>query len=308
MSNTNRPQAWIVSPRDNGRRAIKHRNGKQVIFLKDKEEYGFELYNPTSERYAVSIDIDGKPISTSMIVLEPGVRQYLNCYIDSKRKFVFSTYEVEDTQEVDRSIANNGKVDIRFHRENVLNYNTITYPNIFCGSFVYNTLGNYIPPTTTNLYYSDAMSTSVNTIDVSNTTKKEIGKTEKNVLNSFETTRTTGRTTQGEMTDTVFNDYHGNFNYYASYTTNYWIEPDVNVCSGMVTDDWLREQLSVKFIEDKCDNCKCGENKCKSNGTTDYDKLDKKLNILERLKHLNTEGILTDTEYNNKRAEIVSQL
>lgn len=305
MSNTNRPQAWIVSPRDNGRRAIKHRNGKQVVFLKDKEEYGFELYNPTSERYAVSIDIDGKPISTSMIVLEPGVRQYLNCYIDSKRKFVFSTYEVEDTQEVDRSIENNGKVDIRFHRENVPIYNTITYPYIYCGSTGGNTSGNYIPSTTTNLCYSsNVMPTSVNTIDVSNMTRKTV----KDVLNSFETTRTTGRTTQGEMTDTVFNDYHGSFNYYASYTTNYWIEPDVNIYSRTVTDDWLREQPSVKFIEDKCDNCKCGENKCKSNETTDYDNLEKKLNILERLKQLNTEGILTDAEYNNKRAEIVSQL
>ena len=37
-----KPSAWIVTPNDKGRKSIK--SGK--VFLKDKEEFEIELFNP----------------------------------------------------------------------------------------------------------------------------------------------------------------------------------------------------------------------------------------------------------------------
>ncbi|MFM7978380.1 MAG: hypothetical protein ACKPKO_03610, partial [Candidatus Fonsibacter sp.] len=78
------PNAWIVSPNDKGRKSIK--NGK--VFLNDGDEFEIELFNPLTECVLADIKLNGQSISKTGLVLKPGQRFYLDCFIDDKKKFV----------------------------------------------------------------------------------------------------------------------------------------------------------------------------------------------------------------------------
>lgn len=85
--------------------------------LKDGEEFELEIFNPLTEKIGCEISLNGKPISSSKLVLNPGQRVYLERGLDDNLKFKFSTYEVEDIPEAKRAIANNGLVSVRFFKE-----------------------------------------------------------------------------------------------------------------------------------------------------------------------------------------------
>jgi len=54
--------------------------------------------------------------------LRPGERVFLERYLNEARKFLFETYEVDgDNPNVQKAIADNGKVDVKFYSE-TLNY------------------------------------------------------------------------------------------------------------------------------------------------------------------------------------------
>jgi len=115
-----------------------------AVYLKDKQRFEIELFNPNTINYLAKISINGKSISNSGIVLKPGQRVYLERFIDSNNKFVFETYEIEKSNEALNAVVNNGLVEISFHPEETTAgyftcYNTFTtnYP----GSYYTNTLG-----------------------------------------------------------------------------------------------------------------------------------------------------------------------
>ncbi len=102
------------------------------IYLSDKQEFEIELYNPSSTTKLAKISINGKPISSSGIVLKPGQRHYIERYIDAPRKFQFETYVVDTNPSTMAAIQQNGLVEISFHDEYVPpQYTpTVTYPDI----------------------------------------------------------------------------------------------------------------------------------------------------------------------------------
>lgn len=126
------------------------------IYLKDGSNYEIELWNPTNTKILASIRIDGKTISEKGIIIKPGERIYLERWIDTPRKFKFSTYEVEDTHEAKEAIKYNGEIVVSFYNESLKlfypsGYTTITtgkewqppyyytqdivgIPNIYCSS------------------------------------------------------------------------------------------------------------------------------------------------------------------------------
>jgi hypothetical protein len=122
-----KPDAWIVvnnqkdksKPSDRGRKSIK--NGK--VYLDDKQEFQIELYNPLTECVLCDVKLNGQSISQSGLVLKPAQRFYLDCFIDDKKKFIFNTYEVEDTQESTDSTKNNGLLEVFFYKESVVTIN-----------------------------------------------------------------------------------------------------------------------------------------------------------------------------------------
>jgi hypothetical protein len=118
-NDTTKPGAWVVNSKDRGRKSIK--NGK--VYLTDSEEFEIELFNPLTECILADIKLNGQSISKTGLVLKPGQRFYLDCFIDDNKKFIFSTYEVEQTLESLTAINNNGKLEVYFYKESVVSIN-----------------------------------------------------------------------------------------------------------------------------------------------------------------------------------------
>ena len=119
QTTASKPGAWIVSNLDRGRKSIK--NGK--VYLEDKSEFLIELHNPLTSCVLCDIKLNGQSISKTGLVLKPGQRFYLDCFPDDKKKFIFQTYEVENTQESKESIAKNGLLEVYFYKEEVVSIN-----------------------------------------------------------------------------------------------------------------------------------------------------------------------------------------
>ena len=114
------PHAWIVNSTDQGRKSIKKGN---LVYLQDNTEFKIELFNPLKENVLADIKINSQSISKSGLVIRPGQRCYLDCYLDDRKKFVFKTYTVENTEESKEAIQNNGIVEVFFYKEDVLQFN-----------------------------------------------------------------------------------------------------------------------------------------------------------------------------------------
>ena len=115
-SSNSKPGAWIVSSQDKGRKSIK--NGK--VFLNDGDEFEIELFNPLTVSVLADIKLNGQSISKTGLVVKPGQRVYLDCFIDDRKKFKFSTYEIENSEEAIEATQNNGLLEVFFYKEDVI--------------------------------------------------------------------------------------------------------------------------------------------------------------------------------------------
>lgn len=115
-SNSN-PHAWIVSEGDRGRKSIKSGG---IVYLKDGHNFEIELFNPLTNSVLADIKVNGNSVSEGGLIIRPGERFYLDCFIDNKKKFLFKTYEVEDTPESKSAILKNGLVEVFFYKEETL--------------------------------------------------------------------------------------------------------------------------------------------------------------------------------------------
>lgn len=144
-----KPNAFIVNPKDRGRKPIKSGN----VYLKDGKNFEIELFNPLREPVLAEIKVNGKSVSSTGLVLRPGERFYLDCFMDDKKKFVFNTYTVENTEGVKDSISANGLVEVFFYKEETLrlnnwkekfqpvierHYHHYGYGYPYCGGWYYN--------------------------------------------------------------------------------------------------------------------------------------------------------------------------
>lgn len=110
---TNLPGAWIVNPKDRGRKPIKSGN----IYLQNNEEFQIEIFNPLRECVLADIRLNSQSISKTGLVIKPGQRVYLDCFVDDRKKFIFQTYEIEMTDETAEAIQNNGLMEVFFYKE-----------------------------------------------------------------------------------------------------------------------------------------------------------------------------------------------
>lgn len=163
-SKTKSVGAWICS-NENGRQT----RGRQKIYqpgskiyLNNGDEFEIELHNPTTDNVKAEIKIDDKHISRGGIILRPGERMYLECFPDSKKKFTFRTYEVEDTNESRNAIRNNGRVEIKFYKEKKI----IPYCNP-CPYYVYYPSGCTYP--TYYDIYNTSFGTTAGNVNVGHT-------------------------------------------------------------------------------------------------------------------------------------------
>ena len=94
-----------------------HKEKQPTFYLEKGQEFQIELYNPTSDTILAKIQLNGNQISQGGLILRPGERVFLERYLDVAKKFMFDTYEVANTAEVQKAIEDNGDFKVDFYRE-----------------------------------------------------------------------------------------------------------------------------------------------------------------------------------------------
>ena len=340
-SAASKPSAWIVvnnqkdksKPSDRGRKSIK--NGK--VYLDDGQEFEIELHNPLQECVLCDIKLNGQSISKSGLVLRPGERFYLDCFIDDKKKFIFNTYEVENNEESEKAIQKNGLLEVFFYKEQVVSINNwkdrfdrviiekwypVYYP-VYREWYYPQTWITYGSGTTlsgTSYPSTTTINTVLNTPSTftSGTTLTTNGSTNLNtVYNSNSSTLTSG--------DSV-NAYYSN----VSYTTDDML---MSVNSSKINTSLETGRVekgtssSQKFVEIDMDfetnylastiiqilpsSRKPVETKEIVNEKTGEIKIEPKdeiISLIKKLADLHSAGILTDEEFSSKKAELLSKI
>lgn len=296
------PSVWVVAPKERGRKSVKFdtksdTETKGKVYLNDGEEFQIELHNPLTECTLADIKLNGNSISKGGLVLRPGERFYLDCFIDDKKKFIFSAYEVEDTDDSMESIAKNGLLEVFFYKESAksidrsrLNrviverhyypyhtgWQTTPWhtPNVYCnGTIVGTTLtttGN------TNAVYT---STSVNLNNLTGTLT-----TDSNTMpiNSslYSTNIETGRIEKGDKSEQKFDEVDMDFdNFYISSTVLELLPES-------------RRPIETKELKEKPEQ-------------------NKQIDVIEMIKklaELKDVGILTEEEFSEKKADLLGRI
>lgn len=237
-----KPSAWIVNPNDKGRKSIK--SGK--CFLKNNSSFEIELFNPLTVSVLADIKLNGQSISKTGLVVKPGQRIYLDCFIDDRKKFKFSTYEVEDSKESSEATQKNGILEVFFYKEDVIildNWKSkfdrviverwypvyyptypVYRPTIWYGiNPIVNTGGLYggqltntgsgVIGTTTNAFYS---STNITGVNLSNS---NVGDSISNNITKINSSFETGRVEKGSSSSQKFTEVDMDFeNHYIAST------------------------------------------------------------------------------------------
>jgi len=300
-----KPNAWIVSSNDRGRKSIK--NGK--VFLNDEDEFEIELFNPLTVSVLADIKLNGQSISKTGLVVKPGQRVYLDCFIDDRKKFKFSTYEIENSGVSLDATQNNGLLEVFFYKEDVITldnwqrkfdriivekyypYNPYPWHNPYTvwygtsptigGTCVTTNLTNgFIGTiTTSNAYYS-----SNNIVNCSYTSSVDLSNLNiggSNNMNSIET----GRVEKGEKSKQKFTEVDMDFEKHYISSTIIQILPE------------SRKPVETKDIFNK----KTGEINVKKESND-------VIELIKKLADLHSAGILTDEEFSEKKSELLSKI
>jgi len=303
-STTLAPGAWVVNSNDKGRKSIK----KGKVYLQDKEEFIIELYNPLQQAVLADIKLNGNSISKSGLVLNPGQRFYLDCFIDDRKKFIFNTYEVEDNDETQNAIAKNGLLEVFFYKESVVSldgwsnkFNRIIveryYPTWYPWYRDYYSPwgGYYYGGTTANDSFAN---TTTNTVNL-NSSNSIVGNAyyssdlSFNASNGTITTSyssnniETGRIEKGEKSKQKFEKVDMDFDNYYIASTIIQLLPESR---KPVETKELKKERRIVFNQ---------ENKNKSEDV---------IELIKKLAELHTAGILTNDEFTNKKAELLSKI
>jgi hypothetical protein len=330
-----KPSAWIVSPKDRGRKPIKSGN----IFLNDKEEFEIELFNPLTVSVLADIKLNGQSISKTGLVLKPGQRFYLDCFVDDKKKFIFSTYEIDGGQESLDATQNNGLLEVFFYKEDIITldnwknkmdkviierYYPVYYPtykpypwnNIYCGGSFggeYGTTNCIIGNTTTtnvdlsNLNIGGSINmTPINSSYTSNSSDLFTTPISANMMSDLET----GRVERGSSSSQKFTEIEMDFekNYISSTIIQILPESrkpaevkNVKINIELPKGDWSKKQ--IEEAKEVVQNFLWKED------TQETQKeMYKNIELIKKLADLHSAGILTDAEFNTKKSELLSKI
>jgi len=311
-----KPSAWVVSS-EKGRKSIK--NGK--VYLKDKEEFQIELFNPLTDCVLADIKLNGNTISQSGLVIRPGERFYLDCFIDDKKKFTFNTYEVEDNQSTKVAISKNGMLEVFFYKESVVglsnwrsrfdrviveryypvhypHYQPYWYGNVYCGttittgisggvlqSLTTNGLTNIGTTNTTchsntNLPINSAYNT-MTYVDTSNSYISDLGNMGTSTTTSYSSnTVETGRVEKGKKSSQKFDE---------------------------IDMDFEKFHISSVVLQLLPDSTKPAEAKDLKKAKTS-NPVEDTIGLIKKLADLKAAGILTEEEFSEKKADLLSRI
>jgi len=214
-NNVGNPTAHITRKKSR----LKVYNGN-TVFLNDKDNFEFEIHNPTQKSVLCKIKLNGEYISTGGVVIRPGQRVFLERFLDTNNKFEFSTYEVKDTSLNRTAIDLNGDVRIEFYNEQthqpnygstltLRNYGTTTYGTTTTGSPYYGNMTFTTSSSAPMAYYSNTSSVS-SLVGEPTLSEKSIE---------------TGRVEKGEESKQNFTNSYQNFEYNVSHQISLKILP-----------------------------------------------------------------------------------
>jgi hypothetical protein len=327
-SNHAKPNAWIVSPKDKGRKSIK----KGKVFLNNGDEFEIELFNPLTECVLADIKLNGQSISKTGLVIKPGQRFYLDCFVDDKKKFIFNTYEIETNLETIQATKNNGLLEVFFYKEDVITinnwrsrfdkviverwypsnypgYNPWWNPGIYCGSLTGNsntTTGSGVSigvsglgtTTTSNAFYgtnsNGMIGGSVNAV-VSNTT----GTVDLTSLNAvYDSGYDNNMILCSSNTSGLSMKHETGRVEKGSSSSQKFTEIDMDFETNYISSTIIEilpesvKPLDVKKVKEKT----------KPSGS------DEVIDLIKKLSELHTAGILTDEEFSSKKLELLSKI
>jgi hypothetical protein len=308
------PHAWIVNSTDQGRKSIKKGN---LVYLQDNTEFKIELFNPLKENVLADIKINSQSISKTGLVIRPGQRCYLDCYLDDRKKFVFKTYTVENTEESKEAIQNNGIVEVFFYKEDVLQFNNWNDNWLI-------KLKPYNPYNQFDVIYNNGTSaggyantTLTNNIDLGGIFG--LSANFDNSINCSDTFNTNSTTTNN--TSSLSSDYKGVNNLFNKKLSkvndlgNMSRSLSANIETGRIEKGEVSNQ---KFTEVNMNFQSFAISVIKyqllpeSQKPIEVEKLKSKPNdfydVLKKLADLHECGVLTDDEFNTKKKEILSKI
>ena len=202
------------------------------VYLENGQEFQIQLFNPHNFTIGAEIFINDEKLS-NLLVLKPGERVWLERYLDVKKKFKFSTYDVEgNNKDVQEAIKDNGNIEVKFYKEsrnkeyypsvivydnNWVNKNdSIKYPsptNVFYTISNDLTTGNYCNYTSkTSSFCTDLNTNYASTISSSNTNYAS------SMSSSGEMICETGRIETGSQSTQEFNNANIDFEYFPFVT------------------------------------------------------------------------------------------
>ena len=132
----------------------------RVVYMKNNSEFQIQIFNPYDYTIGADISINGKRMS-NRIIIKPGQRIWLERYLDEARKFLFSTYEVENSYEAKQAIRNNGLISISFYKEKPYQepihiFKSTPEPQPWYNYRLYSNENNYNDCTALNAYHIDS--------------------------------------------------------------------------------------------------------------------------------------------------------
>jgi|694.fasta_scaffold21208_3 hypothetical protein len=210
------------------------------VYMNDGESFEIELHNPKTKLILAKIKLNGNYISDGGIVIKPGQRVFLERFLDSNNKFVFSTYEVKNTRPNEDAIAFNGNVEVEFYDEQEIRHSFLNLNgrNLYNSGLTYGrSSGDYIPQfgttisTTGGVGYNTTTTTynTSNATYTSSVTMDSLGDFEPSSMLKSKSVKKgnieTGRIEKGESSKQNFETVSEQFNPYICHKVVYKILP-----------------------------------------------------------------------------------
>ena len=192
----------------------------RVVYLENGQEFQIQLFNPHNFTIGAEIFINDEKFS-NLLVLKPGERIWLERYLDVKKKFKFSTYEVEgNNKDVQEAIKDNGNIEVKFYKES---RNKEYYPSVTVYNNWVNKNDNITYPSPINVFYT--ISNDLTTGNYCNYTSKTSSfctglNTDyaSSMSSSGEMICETGRIETGSQSTQEFNNVNIDFEYFPFVT------------------------------------------------------------------------------------------
>ena len=264
--NNSMPEAYVAVGKN--RQKI---YGENTVYLNDRQEFEFELFNSTQDNIMAKISINGKPISNRGIILRPGVRGWIERYIDENRRFLFETYTVDGNSDaVKKAIENNGDIKLEFFREKqkqtLINITPASSMGIYNSSTA--NFGNVRSFTTT----SDGLESL--TLDLARDFEDTSEESERAFFGRrccSKKSIETGRVEKGSASDQRFTTVDMDFEYFPFHTVIYKLMPvsqkpaefnDLKIkcksCGANIKSNWKFCPSCGKTVNSDCYCTSCG--------------------------------------------------